>query len=103
MYAATYDVQTLSVEGDKDIGKVKVIGEFVSGSRAAGCLLIFQGRPTSPDIFKALLRTDSEDKVSTTISVPSLTTVYGYDLEENLLPDTLPAVVIKKEISVRSG
>ena len=79
---------------------VLVRGELMSGSQAAGCLVVLQGSPTSPDIFRALQRTQSGDTVSTTIPLPpSNYTVYGYDLEENGLPNTMPAVILETQIS----
>ena len=85
-------------------GGVLVRGEFMSGSRAAGCLVVLQGPPSSPDIFRALLRAQSQDTVSTTVHVPPSTyTVYGYDLEENGLPNTMPAVVLESQIVNTSG
>ena len=81
-----------------------VRGEFMSGSRAAGCLVVLQGPPSSPDVFRALLRTQFQDTVSTTVPVPPSTyTVYGYDLEENGLPNIMPAVVLENQILVDSG
>ena len=81
-------------------GGVIVRGEFLSGSRAVGCLVVFQGPPTSPDIFRVLQRTQShQDSVSTTVHLPPSTyTVYGYDVEENGLPNTMPAVVLENQI-----
>ena len=79
-------------------------GEFMSGSQATGCLVVLQGPPSSPDIFRALLKTQSQDTVSTTVPVPPSTyTVYGYDLEENGLPNTTPAVVLESQIVNTSG
>ncbi|CAI8046218.1 hypothetical protein GBAR_LOCUS25542 [Geodia barretti] len=99
----TYDVQSLSVE-EEEGGGVSVRGEFMSGSRAAGCLVVLQGPPSSPDIFRALLRTQSQDTVSTTVPVPPSTyTVYGYDLEENGLPNTMPAVVLESQLTISKG
>ena len=103
VYTATYDVQSLSVE-EEEGGGVLVRGEFMSGSRAAGCLVVLQGPPTSPDIFRALLRTQSQDTVSTTVPVPPSTyTVYGYDLEENGLPNTMPAILLENQLLLNSG
>ena len=99
-YTATYDVQSLTVEEGGGGGGVIVRGEFLSGSRAVGCLVVFEGLPTSPDIFRVLQRTQSQDSVSTTVHLPPSTyTVYGYDVEEDGLPNTTPAVVLEKEIS----
>ena len=82
-------------------GGAIVRGEFLSGSQAVGCLVVFQGPHTSPDIFRVLQRTQSQYSVSTTVSLPYAYsyTVYGYDVEENGLPNTMPAVVLEKEIS----
>ena len=102
MYTATYDVHSLLVE--EEGGGVLVRGEFMSGSRATRCLVVLQGPPTSPDIFRALLRTQSQDTVSTTVPVPPSTyTVYGYDLEENGLPNTMPAILLENQILLNSG
>ncbi|CAI8005721.1 hypothetical protein GBAR_LOCUS4371, partial [Geodia barretti] len=99
----TYDVQSLSVE-EEGGGGVLVRGEFTSGSRATGCLVVLQGPPTSPDIFRALMRTESQDTVSTNVPVPPSTyTVYGYDLEENGLPNTMPAVVLESQLTTSKG
>ena len=79
-------------------------GVFVSGSPAAGCLVVLQGPHSSPDVFRVLLRTQSQDIVSTTVPVPPSTyTVYGYDLEENGLPNTTPAIILENQIVVNSG
>ena len=76
----------------------------MSGSQAAGCLVVLQGPPTSPDILRALLRTQSQNTVSLTFPVPPSTyTVYGYDLEENGLPNTMPAVIVESEIFISKG
>ena len=105
-YTASYDVQSLTVEegggGGGGGGGVIVRGEFLSGSQAAGCLVVFQGPHTSPDIFRVLQRTQShQDSFSTTVHLPYAYsyTVYGYDVEEDGLPNTMPAVVLEKEIS----
>ena len=98
-YTATYDVQSLAVE-EGGGGGVMVRGEFLSGSRADRCLVVFQGPHTSPDIFRVLHRTQSQDSVSTSVHLPPSTyTLYGYDVEENGLPNTMPAVVLEMEIS----
>ncbi|CAI8008565.1 hypothetical protein GBAR_LOCUS5864 [Geodia barretti] len=103
LYFTTYDVQRMSVE-ERGVGGVLVRGEFMSGSRATGCLVVFEGPPSSPDIFRALLRTQSQDTVSTTVPVPPSTyTVYGYDLEENGLPNTTPAVILESQLTISKG
>ena len=93
---ATYDVQSLSVEGDGDDDGVRVSAEFISDSRAAGCLLVFEGPSTSsPDIFRAVHRPQLEQGY--TVALPLSTyTVYGYDTEEDELPNSMPAVVLDR-------
>ena len=101
VYTATYDVQSVSVVEERD--RVVVTGEFITDSRAAGCLLVLQGpsSSSSPDIFRTLQRTQLEQ--GSTIRVPPSTyTVYGYDIEEDWLPSTMPAVVLDDQISIQS-
>ena len=98
---ATYDVQSVSVVEERD--GVVVTGEFITDSRAAGCLLVLKGpsSSSSPDIFRTLQRTQLEQ--GSTIRVPPSTyTVYGYDIEEDWLPSTMPAVVLDDQISIQS-
>ena len=98
---ATYDVQSLSVVGDGDDG-VRVRGEFISDSQAAGCLLVLVGPSTSADIFRALQRPHLEQ--GTTVRVPPSTyTVYGYDIEEDELPNTMPAVTLDRQTITSTG
>ena len=75
-------------------------GRIMSSSQAVGCFVVFQGACIFPDIFRALLKTRSRNIVSTTIPLLSSNyTVYGYDLEENGLPNTMPAVVLESHVS----
>ena len=91
---ATYDVQSLSVEGDGDDDGVRVSAEFISDSRATGCLLVFEGPSTSsPDIFRAVHRPQLEQGYAVALPL-STYTVYGYDIEEDELPNSMPAVVL---------
>ena len=99
---ATYDVQSVSVVEEGGDG-VAVTGEFITDSRAGGCLLVLQGpsSSSSPDIFRTLQRTQLEQ--GSTIRVPPSTyTVYGYDIEEDWLPNTMPAVVPDEQIYIQS-
>ena len=99
-HAATYDVQSLSVVGDGDDG-VRVRGEFISDSRAAGCLLVLVGPSTSPDIFRALHTPHLEQGTAVRVP-PSTYTVYGYDIEEDELPNTMPAVALDRQTITNS-
>ena len=95
---ATYDVQSVSVVEEGGDGVV-VTGEFITDSRA----LVLQGpsSSSSPDIFRTLQRTQLEQ--GSTIRVPPSTyTVYGYDIEEDWLPNTMPAVVLDEQIYIQS-
>ena len=99
-HTAICDIRGMIVGEEREGGGVLVRGELMSDSRAAGCLVVLQGPPTSPDIFRALQRTQSGDTVSTTIPLPpSNYTVYGCDLEENGLPNTMPAVILDTEVT----
>ena len=82
--------------GDGDDDGVRVSAEFISDSRAAGCLLVFEGPSTSsPDIFRAVHRPQLEQGY--TVALPLSTyTVYGYDIEEDELPNSIPAVVLDR-------
>ena len=74
------------------------------GSQAAGCFLVLQGSSLLPDTFRVLHKTNSQEKISITLNVsPSAYTVYGYDVEENALPNSMPAVVLENEVSISSG
>ena len=87
--------------GDGDDG-VRVRGEFISDSRATGCLLVLVGPSTSPDIFRTLQRPHLEQ--GTTVRVPPSTyTVYGYDIEEDELPNTMPAVTLDRQTITNSN
>ena len=99
-HTAICDIRGMIVGEERDRERVTVRGELMNGSRAPGCLVVLQGPPTSPDIFRALQRTQSGDTLSTTIPLPpSNYTVYGYDLEENGLPNTMPAVILDTEVT----
>ena len=78
-------------------------GEFMEGSHAVGCLVVFEGHQSEPDTFKSLHRERSKKRVSATITITSNTyTAYGYDLEEDCLPNTQPGILIKN-VLINSG
>ena len=78
--------------------------EFMRGSHAAGCFLVLKGSPLFPDIFRVLHKSNSQESISTTLSVPPSTyAVYGYDVEENALPNSTPAVELENEVSISTG
>ena len=99
--AATFDIQNPTAS--KDGSNIKVEGEFISGTFATGCFILIQCNDSTADIYRALLRQGSEQTVSEVISVPpSIYTVYAYDLEENALPNPLPAVSSGTPINITS-
>ena len=74
------------------------------GSQAAGCFLILQGSSVFADNFRVLKKTNSQEKISINLNVPPSTyAVYGYDVEENALPNSMPAVVLVNEVSISTG
>ena len=84
-------------------GRITVAGEFISNTLATGCFIVIQSDSRTADIYRALLRQNSEQTVSEVISVPpSNYTVYAYDLEENALPNPLPAVSSGTTININT-
>ena len=73
-------------------------GELIGNSPALGCFVVVQCDERNSDHYRALLRNGDESTVSATINVPSMNevsyTVTVYDLEENGLPNTMPAVEV---------
>ena len=50
------------------------------------------------------MKTNSQETISITLNVPPSTyAVYGYDVEENALPNSMPAVVLENEVSISTG
>ena len=89
-HTATYDVQNIQVVVEN--GGVRVKGEFITGSWAKGCFIVFQGNSTTVDFYRALQRSGHDQNLSVLISLPSsVYTVYAYDLEETAFPNLLPA------------
>ena len=65
----------------------------MTDSMARGCFLVIEGKQTSADIFRVIERDKLEMEVNGLMCVPSLHyTVYAYDVEENGLPNPVPAV-----------
>ena len=95
-------MQNLSLHEELD--GVEVAADFISGSHATGCLVVMQGPPTSPDIFRALRRNNTAKRVIASFIVPpSNYTVYGYDLEETSLPNTMPAAITEDFLVTNAG
>ena len=95
----TFDVQTATA-AKADTG-INMTGELIRNSLAKGCFVVIQCIAANPDHYRALLRNENGNKVSYTINVPSMSyTVTVYDLEENGLPNTMPAVAVDDRIKV---
>ena len=73
-------------------------GELIGNSPAMGCFVVVQCDERNSDHYRALSRSGDEGTVSATINVPSMNeipyTVTVYDLEENGLPNRMPAVEV---------
>ena len=91
IFSATFDVQALSVQSLG--GEIAVSAEFITNTAAQGSFIVLQSDDGSPDQFRILLRDESKLTVSDRITVPpSSYSVYVYDLEEDGLPHTEPAI-----------
>ena len=102
LLAATYDVQYTTAEV---IGsEIEMTLQFINNSRAVGGLLVFQSYNGPPDEFRVLLRSGSDLTVTAMISVPPSTyTLYVYDLEEDGMPNKMPAILPEDRIHVITG
>ena len=95
---ATFDIQDLLAVVNDD-GDIIVTGELITNSHAKGCFIVLQGSHNTADIYQVLSRS-----VSGTIIAPSSNyTVYGYDIEDNALPNSLPAVVIETIVNINNS
>ena len=82
---------------------ILMTGKFIEETRAKGCFVVLQCQYGSPDVFIALLLPkDFSGSVESTIDgVPASTySVLVYDLEEDGLPNTKPAVEQSKTFTV---
>ena len=99
MSVATFDVQNLYAKPMND-GRIQITGTFINGSKAKGCLLAFESN-SSEIRFVIVKRNESEQSFLKMISLPpSKYTVYGYDMEENSLPNPHPANLDVESIMV---
>ena len=88
---ATFDIQqprAMPTDGEN----IMVTGELIEKSRAMGCFLAIQCNSTTEVTFLALKRNGTNTTLFEKITMPpSNYTVYVHDLEENGLPNPLPA------------
>ena len=85
-----------------DDGDIIVTGELITNSHAKGCFIVLQGNSTQADIFYVLARDKESIRGLVTVH-SSINLLYGYDLEENALPNALPAVVLDIETTNTSN
>ena len=91
---ATYDVQRARAVATGS-NEISVTGEFVSNSAAKGVFIVLQSVDgSSPDVFRAVLRPESGMTLTDVIAAvpPSTYLPAFYDLEEDGLPNSSPAV-----------
>ena len=91
---ATYDVQRARTVATGS-NEISVTGEFVSNSAAKGVFIVLQSVDgSSPDVFRAVLRPESGMTLTDVITAvpPSTYLPAFYDLEEDGLPNSSPAV-----------
>ena len=91
---ATYDVHRARAVATGS-NEISVTGEFVSNSAAKGVFIVLQSVDgSSPDVFRAVLRPESGMTLTDVIAAvpPSTYLPAFYDLEEDELPNSSPAV-----------
>ena len=93
----TFDVQNATVEPVPE--GVHVTVTYIAGSSAVGSFIIARSGNNRPDHYRPLYR----DRESDVISLPPDDTGYivlVYDLEEDGLPSTMPAVEVDEKLFV---
>ena len=99
--SATYDIQeaSVSVRG----GEITVTADLITGSLARGLFIVFVSGEGSPDEFRSVLR--EGEGVNRTIPAPPPSTysLLLYDLEDNTLPNTMPALQPEQQMLVETG
>ena len=89
---ATFDVQNGMVESVYD-NMVILCLEFIEESSAIGSFVVLEDHFSTEETFVVLKRNAMKNTISQNISVSASTyTVYIYDLEDNALPNTHPAL-----------
>ncbi|CAI8043109.1 hypothetical protein GBAR_LOCUS23920 [Geodia barretti] len=100
----TYDVQSAAADTTKGTNnEIKLNGEFIKDTTALGCFVVLQCEYGNPDVFIALLLPDdSSTYVQSTIHdiLSSTYHMFVYDLEEDGLPNSHPAVEQNTTVTV---
>ena len=101
--AATFDVQNPMVESVAD-NMISISLEFIEESSALGCFVVLEDHFNTNITFVVLKQNAMDSTISQNISVSASTyTVYFYDLEDNALPNTHPAVSTLQVVSVNGS
>ena len=100
---ATHDVQSAVGSTTGASNEITVTGEFIQNTTASGCFIVLQSESGSPDVFRALLLPanfkTSVESIITNIP-PSTYHMLVYDLEEDGLPNSTPAVEQNNSVTV---
>ncbi|CAI8001360.1 hypothetical protein GBAR_LOCUS3172, partial [Geodia barretti] len=98
----TYDVQSAAASNGTN-NKINLTGEFIESTTAQGCFIVLKSEYRNPDVFRALLLPDdSSTYIQSTIHdiLSSTYHVLVYDLEEDGLPNSHPAVEQTTNVTV---
>ena len=100
LITATNDVQSAAASTN-GTNMIQITAKFIQGTKAKGCFAVFQCEYGSPDVFRALLLPNLNSVI---IDVPASTySMLVYDLEEDGLPNTKPAVEQSRTVTVEGG
>ena len=87
---ATYDVQSVVPDPRRD-NKMNITVQFAENTTAKGFFIVLQNVSEPPDLFIAVLTSDSPTTATIDSIPPSMYTMFVYDLEEKGLPNECPA------------
>ena len=103
MYLDPPDTETATA--DVVAGGINFEARLITGSSALGCFVVVQCNKSIPDRYYALPH-DGDGRVSEMIHVPPVKTPYTivvYDLQQNGLPNQLPAIEVGQVYVTDSG
>ena len=100
--SATHDVQSAVGSTNGGSNEITVTGEFIQNTTAKGCFVVLQSEYGSLDVFRALMLPDDSTSVAGIITNISSSTYHMlvYDLEEDGLPNRIPAVEQNNSVTV---
>ena len=104
VFTATYDVQSAAADTTKGTDNgFTFTGEFIESTTAQGCFIVLESEYGNPDVFRALLLPDDSSTYVQSIIDNILSSTYHvfvYDLEEDGLPSSHPAVEQSTTVTV---